>query len=99
VGADAVHHVEDAFATAAEFALDAQRRKLVGHHTHAPAEGIRRAAVTPVGEHFGGRLDFVATAEGAFSALAALGRVREIRGPPGALGGDDDPATHDRVFA
>ena len=94
VRADAVHPIEEPLAFAIEIALDAQRRKFVGHDTDIPAR-----AVAP-GENLRRRLVFVSLAERAM--LVAFGGDcfdLKIAGALLPLGRDDDPAARDRIFS
>ena len=98
VRADAVHLVVHAFALAVQLAFDAQRRKLVGHHAHAPSRLVR-AAAGAVGQHFGRGLLLVAVAEGAKARGGRRHRLAdEIGGAARAVGRDDYPAARDRVL-
>jgi hypothetical protein len=99
VRADAVHLVVQPLAAPIELAFDLQRRELVRHHAHVPAGRVRRAALEPVHVHLGRRLVFVSRAERTEAVGFGRRRGLEIRGPAAALGGDDHPASDDRILA
>ncbi len=65
VGADAAHHVVDAFAALVEVALDFEGGELVGHDADAPTAAVAFGAGVAVGDDLAGRFVFVSLAEGA----------------------------------
>ena len=79
VGADAAHHVVDAFAALVQLALDFQGRELVGHHADAPALAIALRAGLAIGDDLAGRFVFVClrrTGRSGLSDAAASSRNR-----------------------
>ena len=99
VGADAAHHVVDAFAALVQLAFDFQGGELVGHHAHAPALAVALRAGLAIGDDFAGRFVFVSFAERAEAALLPLRRRVEIVRPFRPRTGDDYPTANDRIFA
>src|SRR5262249_53949779 len=100
----AVHLVEHSFGLLVEIAFDDQRGELVRDDAHRPTGRIplRRATVRagPVGHDFWRRLALVAVTKGTKSSPLDLdGFTQKIAGTLGAIGGDDDPTTHNRVFS
>ena len=84
--------------------FDAKRRKLVGHHAHRPARSIalgRRSAVgiRAVGLNLRRSLGFVAVTERAEAAFDSDRLADEVGRTLGAVGRNDDPAAHDRIFS
>src|SRR5436190_23848644 len=101
VRADAIHPIEQALPFAIEVSLDLQRRKQVRHHAQIPARRIPRAAVLPERAHLRRRHVLVPWTEGTMLLAGEdEGALEmEIGGPLLAIGGDDDPAAGDRIFA
>src|SRR5208282_603763 len=95
----AVHLVVDALAALVELALDAEGGELVGHNADAPAGLVGLGVAVAIGEDLVRRVLLLSRAKGAQAAAGnedlALGRHGAFR----AFGGDDDPATHDRILA
>ena len=99
VSANPVHLVVHALALAVQIAFDAQRRKFVRHHTHAPTRFVTAAAV-PISQDFRRRLMLMAVIEGADSWLAGRHRLTDkIAGTLRAIGGYDDPSPRDWVVS
>ena len=101
---NAVHAVEHALGLAVQIALDAECRKLVGNHAHRPARSIalgRRPAVGvgAVGLDLRRSLGFVAVTEGAEAASDFDRLAGEVGRTLGAVGRNNDPAAHDRIFS
>ena len=100
VRADPVHAIEQAVTFAIEPAFDSQRRKFVRHHPETPSGGVLAAAVSAVGQNFGGRLPFTAGAKRTMRrALDFHAFAHEVHRTIGAIGGNDDPAPCNGVFA
>src|SRR2546423_978258 len=73
--------------------------ELVGHDANAPALLVAAALAVAVGEDLVRRVALAALAERAGAAGTGDRLVLGRDGPLGAVGGDDDPAAHDRVLA
>src|ERR1700683_3184355 len=100
MGADAVHAVEEAFAFVVQAAFNAERRKLVGHYAQRPAGCVFSAAVAAIGEDFGGSFSFIAGAERTIRVALDLNAFADkIHGAFGAIGGNDNPAPGNWIFA
>ena len=99
MGADAAHHVVDAFAALVQLAFDFQGGELVGHDADPPAFAVALRARLAIGDDFAGRLVFVSFAERAEAALLPLRRGVEVVRPFRPRTGDDHPAADDRIFA
>ena len=99
VGADAAHHVVDAFAALVQLAFDFQGGKLVGHHADSPPFAVALRAGLAIGDDFAGRFVFVAFAERAETALLTLRSRVEIVRPFRPRTGDNHPTADNRIFA
>src|ERR1022692_3542009 len=100
VRARAVHAVKHTLAFAVETAFDAQSWKFIGYHAQRPSGRVPSAAIAAIGQNFRRGLSFVAGAERTNSdSLDPNALAHEIRGAPGAIRGNDDPAASDRVSA
>ena len=99
MGADAVHLVVDAVAALVEVAFDLQRGKLVRHDADAPAFLVGSGAAFAVGENLMRRvrLRCLRRTDRSCRCRQRLGLRRD--GSLGAIGGDDDPAADNRIFA
>src|SRR5579884_2149275 len=103
VGADAVHLVEHALGLPVQIAFNTQGRELVGNDANGPARGVfrRRRPTVGIGAislDFRRSLVFVAVAEGTKTASEFYRFPGEVRGTFGAIGRNNDPATHNGVF-
>src|SRR5205814_9279554 len=97
---NAIHFVEQSFAFAIQFALDAQRWKAVRHHANAPAGSIRAAAISSVDQNFGWRFGLRAWAEGTILRAVDDHAVAEkIHRASSAFGGDDHPSARDGILS
>src|SRR5258708_7054299 len=101
VRADSVHPVKHAVSLAVEVALDAQCGKFVRHHAQVPSGG---GAVSifrgTVGQNLRRRLALIAGTKRTESpALDIDALAGKISRPTGTVGGDDDPASGNRIFA
>src|ERR1019366_6570296 len=99
VRAHAVHVVEHAFGGTVQATLDPQGRKLVGHHPHRPTLRIAARAIGPIGQHLRRSLVFLPRTERTESALDLDGLAYKIGWALGAIRGNDDPSSHDGIFA
>src|ERR1700733_8799744 len=98
MGAGAVHLVVDAVAALVEVAFDLERGELVGHHAHPPTLFVGARSAIAVGEDFVRRVALVALTEGTKTTGSHgvhFGSDRTF----GPVGGDNDPASHDRILA
>ncbi len=82
-----------------QVAFDLQGGELVRHHADAPALFVGLGVAIAVGEDLVGRLVLVALAERTEAAPVAKGSILRRHRPLGAVGGDDDPAAHNRILA
>ena len=100
VRADAVHPIEQPLAFPIEVAFHLQRGKLVRHDSKIPAGRIRPAAVLTEREHLGRRHVLAAGAERTVFTPDDLSLFEtEIVRALASIGGDDDPAAGDGIFA
>jgi len=101
---DAIHPIKHPISLTVETALNAERRELVGDHTNRPARGItlgRRSAVGiwPVGLDLGWSFGLVSVTKWAKPTPDLYFITDKVGGTLGAVGGNYDPASHDRVFS
>ena len=101
---DPIHFVEHAFGLSIEVAFNAQRRKLVRHHTHRPTRRVthrRRSTVgiRAVSLDFRRRFVLVPIAERAEAALDLDTFAHEVRRTLRAVCRDDYPPANNRIFS
>src|ERR1700694_5787338 len=89
------HRVEHAIRLPVDLTLNSQRGKLVGDYAQVPSSSIPRGVLARTIRHnLSRRLVFVPGTEGtAVSALNTYRLAGKISGTPGAVRGNDDPAS------
>src|SRR6202011_2159957 len=82
-----------------EIDLNLQGRKLVRHHAHAPALFVVARVAIAVGEDLVRCVGFAAFAKRTKAAWRGWRIDLGSNGTLGTVGGDDDPAAHNRILA
>src|SRR5262245_25238650 len=98
MGANAVHLVVDAVAALVEIAFHLKRRIFVWDDADAPAALVGPGIAVAIGQDFVRRIAFMSFAKRTRLATGIDRLIARSNRSLGPFGGNNDPATHNRVF-